>query len=95
MTLETLSGYSAILRPALVGVPLAARRVTLSSPPENAGVWTVECPSLRGCILQGETSEVALENIREAMELWLEVALEMGDTILPVDAFVETPTCRV
>lgn len=86
MTLETLEGYSAVVRPTLAGALLAARRVTLSSPPENQGMWTIECPSLRGCISQGETTEAALENIREAMELWLEVALEMGDTIPPSDA---------
>ena len=81
MTLETIQGYSAIVRPELAGVAVAARRVVLSSPPENEGVWTIECPSLRGCISQGETPEIAIENVREAMELWLEVALEMGDTI--------------
>ncbi len=86
MTLEALEGYSAVVRPTLAGAPLAARRVILSSPPENEGIWTVECPSLRGCVSQGETPEAALENIREAMELWLEVALEMGDTIPPSDA---------
>ncbi len=85
MTLETIQGYSAIVRPELAGAKVAARRVTLSSPPENEGVWTVECPSLRGCISQGDTTEAALENIREAMELWLEVALEMGDYIPPTD----------
>ena len=86
MTLEAINGYSAIVRPELAGVLLAARRVVLSSPPENEGVWTIECPSLRGCISQGETPEIAIENIREAMELWLEVALEMGDYIPPTDA---------
>ena len=86
MTLETIQGYSAIVRPELAGVAVAARRVMLSSPPENEGIWTVECPSLRGCISQGETPEAAIENIREAMELWLEVALEMGDTIPPTTA---------
>lgn len=85
MTLETLNGFSAIVRPEIAGVAVAARRVTLSSPPENDGIWTVECPSLRGCISQGDTPEAALENIREAMELWLEVALEMGDYIPPTD----------
>ena len=86
MTLETIQGYSAIVRPNVAGMAVAARRVVLSSPPENDGVWTVECPSLRGCISQGDTPELAIENIREAMELWLEVALEMGDYIPPTDA---------
>ena len=31
---------------------------------------------LRGCMSQGETREEALAMIQEAMELWLEVAME-------------------
>lgn len=85
-TLETISGTAANVQPQIAGFALAARRVRLRKPPENGAIWTAECPSLRGCISQGETPEVALENIREAMELWLEVALEMGDTIPPADA---------
>jgi predicted RNase H-like HicB family nuclease len=33
-------------------------------------------PALPGCYSQGETREEALENIREAAELWLEVAAD-------------------
>jgi predicted RNase H-like HicB family nuclease len=29
--------------------------------------WVAECPSLPGCISQGETKEKAIENIREAI----------------------------
>lgn len=35
--------------------------------PGEDGYWIVECPSLPGCISQGETKEEALENIREAI----------------------------
>ena len=42
----------------------------------EGGFWA-EVPALPGCYSQGETREEALENIREAAELWLEVA---GDT---------------
>ncbi len=87
MTLEQINGYTATVRPTLAGVPMAARRVLLSNPPENGPVWTVECPSLRGCISEGDTQEKALENIKEAMELWLEVALERGNYIPPSDAW--------
>ena len=36
------------------------------------GWYVVECPSLPGCILQGKTVAEALENIKEAIELYLE-----------------------
>ena len=42
------------------------------------GVWVVECPSIPGCVSQGKTREEALENIREAIALCLEVRAEKG-----------------
>ena len=39
--------------------------------------WIVaECPVLPGCVSQGRTEAEALQNIREAIELWLETELE-------------------
>ncbi len=35
--------------------------------PGEDGYWVAECPSLPGCISQGETKEKAIENIREAI----------------------------
>ncbi|MBE9104244.1 type II toxin-antitoxin system HicB family antitoxin [Nostoc cf. edaphicum LEGE 07299] len=45
-------------------------RVVLESSDE--GGYTVHVPSLPGCISEGETLEEALENIQEAIELYLE-----------------------
>jgi len=36
------------------------------------GWYVVECSSLPGCISQGKTVPEALENIKEAIELYLE-----------------------
>lgn len=36
------------------------------------GGYTVYVPGLPGCISEGDTREEALENIREAIELYLE-----------------------
>ncbi len=39
--------------------------------------WIVaECPSIPGCVSQGKTEEEALENIKEAIALCLEVQAE-------------------
>jgi predicted RNase H-like HicB family nuclease len=45
---------------------------------DEDGVWIVECPSIPGCVSQGETRDKALENIREAIGLCLEVRAEKG-----------------
>ncbi len=37
------------------------------------GYWIAECPSLPGCISQGNTRAEAIENIREAIALYIEV----------------------
>ena len=38
--------------------------------------WSVSCLDLPGCHSQGDTRDEALANIREAIELWLEVEVE-------------------
>lgn len=43
---------------------------------EPSGGYSVLCPSLPGCHSQGETVEEALANVREAIELYLEVLEE-------------------
>lgn len=43
---------------------------------EQGGGYSVWVPSLPGCASQGETFEDALENIKEAIELYLEDSKE-------------------
>jgi predicted RNase H-like HicB family nuclease len=45
---------------------------------DEDGVWIVECPSIPGCMSQGATREEALDDIREAIRLCLEVRAERG-----------------
>ena len=40
-----------------------------------------EVPELAGCMAHGNTQEIALKNIQEAIGLWIETALEFGDLI--------------
>ncbi len=39
---------------------------------QETGDWAVWCPELPGCTSAGQTQEEARENIREAIELYLE-----------------------
>lgn len=45
---------------------------------DEDGVWIVECPAIPGCVSQGATKEEALENVKEAIALCLEVRAEQG-----------------
>ncbi len=51
--------------------------------PGEDGYWVAECPTLPGCISQDETRASAIANIREAIELYVEV-LEEDDLPVPV-----------
>ena len=53
---------------------------------EPTGGYSVICPSLPGCHSQGETLEDALGNVREAIELYVEVLEEDG---LPIPELSE------
>lgn len=45
---------------------------------DEDGVWITECPSIPGCVSQGETRDEAIQNIQEAIQLCLEVRAEQG-----------------
>jgi len=45
---------------------------------DEDGVWVIECPAIPGCVSQGATKEEALENVKEAIALCLEVRAEKG-----------------
>ncbi len=44
--------------------------------PSEEGGYTVYVPALPGCVSEGDTIEEALQNIREAIELYLEPVSE-------------------
>ncbi len=54
--------------------------------PGQDGYWVVECPSLPGCISQGKTREDAVQNIREAIALYVE-SLKDENRPVPHDPF--------
>ena len=43
--------------------------------------FIAEVPELPGCMAHGDSQESALENINQAIELWIETAKEFGDSI--------------
>jgi predicted RNase H-like HicB family nuclease len=47
--------------------------------PSDEGGYTVLVPSLPGCISEGETREEALQNIQEAIALYLEPVEDDAD----------------
>ena len=45
---------------------------------DEDGMYVVDCPSIPGCVSQGKTPEEAERNIKEAIQLCLEVRAEKG-----------------
>ena len=54
--------------------------------PGEDGFWIAECPSLPGCVSQGETREAAVANIREAIDGYI-LALEADGLSVPLERF--------
>ena len=58
--------------------------------------FAVSCPSLPGCHSQGETEQDALENIKEAIILWIETLADLQESSDPEGRMmireVEIPT---
>lgn len=54
--------------------------------PGEDGFWVAECPSLPGCVSQGETRETAVTNIREAIEGYV-LALQDDGLSVPEERF--------
>lgn len=49
--------------------------------PEAEGGYTALIADLPGCMTQGETLQEAIDNLKEAQQVWIETALEFGDQI--------------
>jgi predicted RNase H-like HicB family nuclease len=68
-----------------------ARRYTVILEDGEDGFVVVSCPALPGCWSQGRTRAEALENIKEAIELYIEALIENNERV-PVE---ETATVEV
>ncbi|MFZ5865410.1 MAG: type II toxin-antitoxin system HicB family antitoxin [Thermodesulfobacteriota bacterium] len=47
---------------------------------DEDGIWIVECPAIPGCVSQGTTKQEALENIKEAISVCLELRSDAKST---------------
>lgn len=56
-------------------------RYTVVLEREEDGGFVVSVPALPGCVSQGDTRAQALNNIREAIELYIEDCREAGDPV--------------
>jgi antitoxin HicB len=50
---------------------------------DEDGYFVAEVPSLPGCISQGKTRSEALQNVKEAISLYLESLQAHGDAVPP------------
>ena len=48
---------------------------------EDDGVFVAEVRELPGCMAHGKTELEALANVRDAMQLWIDVARAAGDPV--------------
>ena len=45
------------------------------------GYWVVEYPSLPGCVSQRKTKSKAMENIKDAIQMWIDEALDHDEAV--------------
>ncbi|HID87346.1 MAG TPA: type II toxin-antitoxin system HicB family antitoxin [Anaerolineae bacterium] len=66
-------------------------RLVVTIERDEEGWYVAECPEIPGCATQGRTEEEALENIKEAIELCLEVRREKGLPLTVPTYEIEVP----
>lgn len=78
-------GQEAELQIGLVEGIVPSMRQVIIYPGED-GFWVAECPSLPGCVSQGENREAAITNIREAIAGYV-LALKDDGLSVPEERF--------
>ncbi len=73
------------------GLRMSRMKFVVTIEADEDGGYVVECPAIPGCVSQGETEEEALANIREAIQLCLEVRAEEGLPLTIETREVEIP----
>jgi len=57
---------------------------------EDTGGYHAFCPTLRGCHSQGETYEETIQNIKEAIQLYIE-SLQFHSEPIPIEDVIIKP----
>jgi predicted RNase H-like HicB family nuclease len=60
---------------------MAKYQFTVVIEQDEDGVYISSCPALQGCHSQGDTYEEAIENLKDALQVYLEAKLSLGETI--------------
>ncbi len=55
---------------------------------EEGGYWA-EVPALPGCVTEGDTKDEVIDNLRDAIAGWIDVANERQFTPQPTDHIVD------
>ncbi len=58
-----------------------AEYTVILEPNQDEPGYTATVPALPGCISAGDTLEEALENARDAIELWISMARNKGEAV--------------
>jgi predicted RNase H-like HicB family nuclease len=48
---------------------------------DKDGLYIAEVPELPGCTAHGDSREKALQNAEQAIQLWIETAIEFNDPV--------------
>ncbi len=70
---------------------IAPMKFTVTIDRDESGAWVAECPAIPGCVSQGATKPEAIKNVREAIELCLEVRAERGLPLTIETKQIEVP----
>jgi predicted RNase H-like HicB family nuclease len=68
---------------------MTTRRYTIIFSRQPDGGYHASCPALRGCHSEGDTLDEAVENMREAIELYIESVEAHGEQVPREDLIVK------
>lgn len=68
---------------------MPSRYFTVILEREDGGGYHAFCPSLKGCHTQGDTLDEAIQNVREAIEVYVESLKMHGEEVPSEDILIK------